>query len=296
MDSAHKVRLAFGNGLRPNIWHEFKDRFNISQIGEFYGSTEGNANMININNTPFSVGFNSALIPWVYPVQLIKVDKSTGKPIRNSNGLCCLCKPGEPGELMGRIIQKDLSRHFDGYVNQEATSKKIVRDVMRKGDIFFATGDILVKNELGYAFFLDRTGDTFRWKGENVSTTEVETTILSVVGLRDVAVYGVEVGNLEGKAGMAAISDPDNDLDIKHLNQSLKKLLPTYARPLFIRLLQAIDQTSTFKLAKTRLKSEGFDPDMAKSDKLFYFNGSMGEYQVLNGELYKAIQSGSIRM
>ncbi|EDV27525.1 uncharacterized protein TRIADDRAFT_21641 [Trichoplax adhaerens] len=295
VDKRHKVRLAFGNGLRRNIWHEFKDRFQIEQIGEFYGSTEGNANLINIDNTPFSVGFNSALIPWVYPVQLVKVDKATGKPIRGSNGLCIMCKPGEPGELMGRIVQKDLSRHFDGYVNQEATNKKIVRDVMRKGDSFFATGDILVKNELGYTFFLDRTGDTYRWKGENVSTTEVESTILSVVGFRDVAVYGVEVGNLEGKAGMAAVSDPNNDLDMEHLNQSLKKSLPPYARPLFIRLLLAIDQTSTFKLAKTRLKAEGFDPSKVDSDKLFYFNSSVGHYQTLDGEIYKAIQSGSIR-
>ncbi|KAF8765033.1 Long-chain fatty acid transport protein 1 like protein [Argiope bruennichi] len=209
-DRQHQVRLMFGNGLRPQIWQQFVDRFNIPNIGELYGSTEGNANVINIDNKVGAVGFMSRIIPTIYPVSLIKVDANTGEPIRDNKGLCIRCEPGEPGEFVGKIITSDPIRQFDGYVNQSATKKKIIRDCFTKGDMAFLSGDLLMMDEDGYLFFVDRTGDTFRWRGENVSTMEVEGMISNILHHTDSVVYGVEVPGNEGRAGMAAISDPEH--------------------------------------------------------------------------------------
>nr|XP_045610957.1 long-chain fatty acid transport protein 4-like isoform X4 [Procambarus clarkii] len=193
-DKRHNIRLMFGNGLRPNIWKDFQSRFSIPRISEFYGSTEGNANIINMDGKPGAVGFVSVLFPSVYPVALIKVDEDTREVVRDANGMCILCKPGEPGEFIGKIVKDDPVRDFHGYADDSATKKKIVRDVFKKGDYAFLSGDILMMDEEGYLYFKDRTGDTFRWKGENVSTNEVEAVISKVAGHADVVVYGVEVG------------------------------------------------------------------------------------------------------
>lgn len=192
-DREHSVRTMFGNGLRPQIWPQFVERFGIQQVAEFYGATEGNANIVNLDNTVGAIGFVSRILPAIYPISIIRADAATGEPIRGADGLCQRCEPNEPGVFIGKIAAGNPSRAFLGYVDKKASSKKVVRDVFRKGDAAFLSGDVLVADELGYLFFKDRTGDTFRWKGENVSTSEVEAQVSNVAEYRDTVVYGVEV-------------------------------------------------------------------------------------------------------
>ncbi|XP_026325418.1 long-chain fatty acid transport protein 4-like isoform X2 [Hyposmocoma kahamanoa] len=192
-DKQHTVRTVYGNGMRPIIWTDFVKRFNIKRVVEFYGATEGNANIVNVDNKTGSIGFISRIIPAIYPIAIIKVDPVTGEPVRNKHGLCELAKPNEPGVFIGKIQPNNPSRAFLGYVDKEASEKKIVRNVLSHGDSAFISGDIIISDDLGYLYFKDRTGDTFRWRGENVSTTEVESAISKCADQRDAVVYGVEV-------------------------------------------------------------------------------------------------------
>ena len=186
--------------------------------------------------------------------------------------------------------------NFKGYVNKRETSKKIGRDIFRKGDSYFLTGDLLITDEYGYLYFHDRIGDTFRWHGENVSTAEVEATMSKILGLRDVVVYGVKVPGTEGRAGMAAIADPDNKgIDLTALVQGLKKLLPSYAHPLFLRIVASVSVTGTYKFQKTKLRQEGFDLGAVK-DKLLYYDSNVKKYLDLDEEKYARIICGEIRM
>lgn len=193
-----------------------------------------------------SIGFISRIIPSVYPISIIKVDQSTGEPIRDAKGLCMPCEPNEPGVFIGKIIPNNPSRAFLGYVDKAASQKKIVSDVFQHGDSAFLSGDILVADEFGNLFFKDRTGDTFRWKGENVSTSEVEAVMSNLVDYKDVVVYGAEIRGQEGRAGMAAVLDPDETVDLNKLVAGVKKTLPSYARPILIRILRKIDLTGMF--------------------------------------------------
>ncbi|XP_062564532.1 long-chain fatty acid transport protein 4-like isoform X1 [Armigeres subalbatus] len=292
-DKAHKVRLIFGNGLRPQIWPQFVGRFNIPRVAEFYGATEGNANIVNIDNTVGAIGFVSRIIPQVYPISIIRADPATGDPIRGKNGLCQLCEPNEPGVFIGKILPNNPSRAFLGYVDKKASEKKIVRDIFKKGDAAFLSGDLLVADARGNLFFKDRTGDTFRWKGENVSTSEVEAEVSNASGYRDTVVYGVEIPNMEGRAGMAAVLDPERQVDLAKLAQTLKETLPSYARPMFVRLLTKVDMTGTFKLKKLDLQKEGFDPNVIE-DALFYLS-TKGTYESLTKEVFEQISRGEIR-
>lgn len=181
-----------------------------------------------------------------------------------------------------------------GYVDKKASDKKIVRDVFRKGDSAFLSGDILSADECGNLFFVDRTGDTFRWKGENCSTTEIEAQVSNEAGYRDSVVYGVEIVNMEGRAGMAAISDPEKTLDLKELGRNFKKSLPSYARPQFLRILEKIDITGTCKLKKLDLQKEGFNPNVIV-DKLYFLNAKTSEYDLLTPEIYEKILNQDIR-
>nr|XP_030736037.1 long-chain fatty acid transport protein 1 isoform X2 [Globicephala melas] len=198
-EGRHRVRLAVGNGLRPAIWEEFTERFGVRQVGEFYGATECNCSIANMDGKVGSCGFNSRILPNVYPIRLVKVNEDTMELLRDAQGLCIPCQAGEPGLLVGQINQQDPLRRFDGYISESATSRKITHSVFRKGDSAYLSGDVLVMDELGYMYFRDRSGDTFRWRGENVSTTEVEGVLSRLLGQTDVAVYGVAVpGAAEG--------------------------------------------------------------------------------------------------
>uniref|UniRef100_A0A3P8QSU4 Arachidonate--CoA ligase n=1 Tax=Astatotilapia calliptera TaxID=8154 RepID=A0A3P8QSU4_ASTCA len=291
----HRVRMALGNGLRQSIWEEFMNRFNISQIAEFYGATECNCSLGNFDNKMGACGFNSQILPFIYPIRLVRVDEETMELIRGPDGVCIPCKPGEPGQLVGRIIQNDPLRRFDGYVSQTATDKKIAHSVFKKGDSAYLSGDVLIMDKYGHMYFKDRTGDTFRWKGENVSTTEVEGTLSRLLDMKDVVVYGVEVPGAEGKAGMAAIADPSHSTNLEKFVKDMEKALPPYARPVFLRFLPEVNKTGTFKFQKTELRRDSFDPS-AVSGRLYFLDSSKGRYVQLDEELYRSILSGKCKL
>jgi len=293
-DKSHKVEIMWGNGLRPAIWKQFTERFNIKYIGEFYGATEGNSNVVNIDSKRGSVGFTSVLFPSVYPVSIIRLDEAAA-PMRGPDGLCVPCRPGEPGEFVGKIVKNHPSRGFDGYVDKTATDSKIIKDVLRKGDSYFRSGDLLYADEFGWMYFMDRMGDTFRWRGENVSTIEVESVISSVLEQTASVVYGVDVPGVEGKAGMAAIVEDAAKFDLDRFLSNLKAELPSYAIPLFLRVVRNLDITGTFKIRKMDLVREGFNPEVV-ADPLYFFDSSLGGYCPLDSCLYQEIVSMRCRL
>ncbi|CAD0196276.1 unnamed protein product [Chrysodeixis includens] len=292
-DAQHRVRIMVGNGMRYAIWQQIVDRFKVPQINEIYGATEGNANIINVDNTVGAVGFLPTLVPTrLHPIALVKAD-DTGALVRGPDGYCIRCKPNEPGMFIGLIAQGNASREYYGYVDKNDSNKKLIRDVFCKGDAAFVSGDILVADELGYLYFRDRTGDTYKWKGENVASAEVEDAISTSLEQRPCVVYGVSIPHLEGRAGMAAIADPSRSLQLRRLARDLDDSLPSYARPLFLRIMNDIEITSTFKLKKLQYQKEGFDPEVIK-EPLYFRCGS--DFVPVTPELYTNICSGKLKL
>jgi solute carrier family 27 fatty acid transporter 1/4 len=295
-DTQHCVKVAYGNGLQKELWERFQSRFQVPMIREYYGSTEGNISVINMTGKVGSCGFISVIDPFdLFPIILIKLDEVTEQPIRDSNGFCIVCQPGESGEIIG-LVQRNMFRRFDGYTNNEQTQKKLIHDVRQKGDDWFRSGDVFTYDEDGYLYFIDRIGDTYRWKGENVSTREVETVMSNLLEMRDVAVFGVPVPKTEGKAGMAVIAaDQAPDIDLIKLKSQLSTVLPHYTHPMFIRIVRSCNLTGTFKLKKGDLKAEGYNVHSV-TDPLFYFESqSTKQYKVLDREAYEAILNGTIQ-
>jgi fatty-acyl-CoA synthase len=295
-ETAHRLRLACGNGLRPDVWGEFQKRFRIPQILEFYAATEGNVSMFNFEAKLGAVG----RIPWFlkhrFPTKLVKFDIDAEQPVRDAKGLCIPCAANEIGEAIGKIL-KDPSRpgsRFEGYASAAETEKKILRDVFEKGDAWFRTGDLMRQDEHGYFYFVDRIGDTFRWKGENVATSEVQETITVFPGIKQANVYGVAVANREGRAGMAALV-VEPGLDLKALRDYLAAHLPDYARPLFLRILPEIDITATFKQKKFDLVREGFDPARV-ADPLYFNDPEAKTFVRLDQALHDRIQAGQAKV
>lgn len=295
-ETRHRLRLACGNGLRPDIWNVFRQRFGIPQIREFYAATEGNVLMFNFDGKPGAIG----RLPWFaahrFPMQLIRVDVETGEPLRTPDGFCIPAAPHEAGEAVGKIVQ-DAARpgnRFDGYSNAAENERKILRNVLEPGDAWFRSGDLMQRDEAGYFYFVDRIGDTFRWKGENVSTIEVAEIINLFEGVQESTVYGVPVPGRDGCAGMAALVC-NAACNLASLHAYLKRYLPAYARPLFLRIRDHIDATSTFKQKKIELARQGFDP--GKIDDPLYFNDPQAAAFVrLDATLYQRIQTGQARL
>jgi len=289
-ETRHKLRLACGNGLRPDIWDTFKTRFHIPQILEFYGATEGNVHMFNFEGKPGAVG----RIPWFvahrFPTEVVRFDVETQEPIRDSKGFCIRCAPDEAGEVIGRIVNDPQrpSARFEGYAALGQNEHKILRNVFQTGDAWFRTGDLMRRDRNGYFYFVDRVGDTFRWKGENVSTMEVAEAINAFPGIRDVTVYGVEVPGRDGRAGMAAIVCDDH-CDLGALHAHLREHLPDYARPLFLRIQSELEITGTFKQKKLDLVKEGFDPARV-ADPVYFSDAASNTFIPLDQELYESLQ------
>ncbi|CAK1591339.1 unnamed protein product [Parnassius mnemosyne] len=294
-DRAHNVKVIVGNGLRPQIWQEFVDRFGVERVLEFYGATEGNSNLVNLDSKMGAIGFLSRLVSSIYPLTLVKCDEITGDILRDENGRCITCGPHEPGLLLGKIDPKKAILTFSGYADKTASEKKMVRNVKVENDCYFNTGDILVMDHYGYFYFKDRTGDTFRWRGENVSTAEVEGVISNLVGLKDTVVYGVTIPNMEGKAGMAAIADPDNKLNLTELAKGLTSALPAYARPLFLRILPEPPLTATFKLKKKELIEQSYNPSL-NSDPIYFLDQKTESYVPVSEKLYNDIVQGNVKL
>jgi fatty-acyl-CoA synthase len=295
-ESKHRLRMVCGNGLRPDLWEQFKTRFHIPHILEFYGATEGNVNIFNFEGKPGSVG----RVPWFvahrFPIAVVKFDVERQRPIRNANGFCERCEPNELGEVIGRIVN-DASKpgnRFEGYAAVDQNEHKILRDVFKKGDSWFRTGDLMRKDKRGYFFFADRVGDTFRWKGENVSTTEVAEAINRFPGITDANVYGVTIPKYDGRAGMAAIVC-EGQCDLGALHAHLAANLPPYARPLFLRIQRQLDITGTFKQKKVDLVREGFNP-LATKDPIFFSDPQANTYVPLDAAFYLRLENGSIRL
>ena len=282
-DGDHALEIISGNGLRPDIWERFQQRFRIPLIREFYGATEGNAPIVNITGRPGMLGM-------LGPGQiLVRCDPVSGEIERDAEGLCTLARPGERGILLGRI--NAVSR-FDGYVDEEASRKKVVENVRKPGDRYFNSGDLLELHEDGWVSFADRIGDTFRWKGENVSTNEVAECLNDVEGVLESNVYGVEVPGADGRAGMASISC-DERFDLTAFGRHVVEALPSYQRPYFVRLQKEMRTTGTFKHQKVDYRREGYDPARV-ADPLYFLDGE--RYVPLDAALHAKIVDGTVTL
>jgi fatty-acyl-CoA synthase len=295
-ETKHRLRLACGNGLRPDVWPEFKRRFRIPQILEFYAATEGNVTLFNFDEREGSVG----RIPWFlashFPIKLVKFEVNSGQPVRDAEGLCVVSKPGEVGEAVGKIMNdpsKPAAR-FEGYAASAESERKILRDVLERGDVWFRTGDLMRQDKDGYFYFVDRVGDTFRWKGENVSTSEVSEAITAAPGVVEANVYGVTIPGHDGRAGMAALVIDPTKFDLAACRRWLNEHLPSYARPLFLRVRgELLDVTATFKQKKFDLVRQGYDP--AQTTDQIYFNDARAQaFVAVDAKLYEAINAGRV--
>jgi len=283
----HRLRLACGNGLRGEVWESFQSRFKIPQILEFYAATEGSVSLYNCEGKPGAIGRVPAYLAHRFPVALIRIDADSNTPLRDLSGHCIPCIPGEAGEAIGRIPSDSLTNF---YTDGAASEKKILRGVFADGDAWFRTGDLMRKDQAGYYYFLDRLGDTFRWKGENVATTEVAAVLAACPGIAQAVVYGVAIPGHDGRAGMATIVTTEN-FDITTLPARLTTL-PDYARPLFIRLRPAIDITGTFKFKTADLAREGYNT----SDPVWFHDRQTATMRPLDEALKSEITSGSLKL
>lgn len=288
-DKENSIRAIVGNGLRPDIWLDFKARFDIERIGEFYGASEGNGAFANIFNKDCTVGFGVA------PAKLVKYDVSSDEIVRDANGFCCEVANGEPGLLLFEVTEKS---QFEGYTNTEASDKKLLRNALQEGDIYFNTGDLMKTVKVGFSFgqkhyqFVDRVGDTYRWKSENVSTNEVGEIINNHKDIIFTNVYGVEIPGTDGRAGMASIVCKEglnvNNLDLTSLSEHIISNLPGYARPIFIRILNELPTTTTHKLQKNELRDQAYHLEQVEHDLLVLKPGET-VYCKLDSDFYDRI-------
>jgi fatty-acyl-CoA synthase len=291
-EAVHRLRLAFGNGLARDVWAVLEDRFGVPRILEFYGSTEGNVSMFNFDGRRGAMGRVAPYLAGLFNIELARFDAERQAPVRGPDGRCQRTAPGETGECLGAIAS-GARGEFSGYVDRAESEKKILRDAFRPGDAWFLTGDLMSRDVEGYFYFVDRVGDTFRWKGENVSTREVADALLAAPGVKEAIVYGVAVPHHDGRAGMAALV-VDRGFDPAALAPAIAANLPAYARPLFLRLTQAIATTGTFKPRKADLVAEGFDPARVP-DRLFVHDGEAG-FVPLDGGRHAQILAGEMRL
>ncbi|KAI3380998.1 hypothetical protein SNEBB_010370 [Seison nebaliae] len=273
VEKRQKIKNCIGNGMSKMFWNEFKNRFNIENIYEFYGA----------------VGFTSLLVPDLLPVKIIRNEKDNPlEPIRDAiTGLCIEAEPDEPGLLVGKITNGSPVRRFDGYVDNKATKRKILRNVLEEDDAYFSSGDILYHDREGFFYFVDRTGDTFRWKGENVSTKEIEIQISQIIR-NDCIVFGVEVPNNEGRCGMVVLVEEEGrEMDLDHLLKSMKESIASYAIPRFIRLVSTIKKTATYKYQKKDYQQESYKHF---SNGKIYYLWNKKEYRKLTQESFEELE------
>jgi fatty-acyl-CoA synthase len=295
-ETNHRIRLACGNGLAPEVWDSFKNRFRIPQIFEFYASTEGGVSLFNVQGKRGAIGHIPAYLAHRFSPALVVIDVEKGEPVRNEEGFCLRCAANQSGEAIGKLVEdpSNAGSRFEGYTNPEASARKILHDVFEPGDTWVRTGDLMRKDEQGYFYFVDRIGDTFRWKGENVATSEVSEVICAFPGVKHANVYGVTIPATEGRAGMAALVTED-EFSLTEFRRHLRSHLPPYARPLFLRIRKNMDLTGTFKYSKTDLVNDGFNP-VACKDAVYFDDLQSGALIRLDRELYDRIQKGDIRI
>jgi fatty-acyl-CoA synthase len=296
-EKRHKLRLVCGNGLRPDVWPEFERRFRIPTILEWYAATEGNVALFNFDGMPGAVGRIAWYMKRKFPVKVVKFDVEAGEAVRGPDGFCIECGPDEPGEAIGQILNDPTrpSARFEGYADPEATKRKVLPDAFEKGDRWFRTGDLMRRDADGYFYFVDRIGDTFRWKGENVATSEVQEAISVFPGVKDVNVYGVAIPGHDGRAGMAMLVPEPEGIDLEGLAAHIERSLPAFARPVVLRLGRELDVTGTFKQRKVDLAREGCDPRLV-SDPMYLACPAERRYAPLDVALYEDVAAKRVRI
>jgi len=304
LDKKHHVRLALGNGLRPDIWNRFKVRFGIESIAEFYGATEGPFSTYNYSSNDFAMGAVGRM-GWLFNstvgrrARLVAVDPASDEPYRDlKTGFCRVVRTGESGEMLF-ALPADTEKHFQGYFgDKSSTSAKVLRGVFKKGDAWFRTGDLLRQDSEGRVYFVDRIGDTFRWKSENVSTTEVA----HVVGLhpqvQEANVYGVELPHHDGRVGCVALAlhGEANGAALASLAQHVRAGLPRYAVPVFLRITKGTGahSTGTNKLQKHVLRAQGVSPHSVDGDELYWLKG--GVYEKFGHDEWAHLNGGRVKL
>lgn len=294
-ETRHRLRLVCGNGLRGDVWEAFQTRFAIPRILEFYASTEGNFSLYNVEGQPGAIGRIPSFLAHRFPAAIVQFDSGSGLPLRDAEGRCIRCAPGEAGEAIGRIGEAEArGGRFEGYTSAAESDKKVLRDVFAPGDAWFRTGDLMLRDDKGFFHFVDRIGDTFRWKGENVAASEVAEALAACPGVVDATVYGVSVPHADGRAGMAALV-VDDGFEPAALYRAIAERLPAFARPLFVRLRPTLEITGTFKQKKQDLIDQGFDPATV-NDPLYVVDAAAGCYVPLDRASYDRIAAGAIRL
>jgi fatty-acyl-CoA synthase len=293
-EATHRLRLCCGNGLRADVWERFQSRFRIPQILEYYAATEGTFALYNCEGQPGAIGRIPGFLAHRLPIALARFDVDSAQPWRGSDGFCERVPVGETGEALGLVASRgdDVGGRFEGYADADASTQKILRDVFRDGDAWYRTGDLMRQDSRGYYYFVDRVGDTYRWKGQNVSTTEVAETIAGCDGVEQAVVYGVAVPGADGRVGMAAIVT-GQEFDVQVLRGQLTGRLPEYARPAFLRILGALEHTDTFKPKVQELIHQGYNP-RAVSDALFVHERGSGRYTVVDDAVYARLLTGEL--
>jgi fatty-acyl-CoA synthase len=295
-DTNHRIRVACGNGLASEVWDGFKDRFQIPRILEFYATTEGGVSLFNAQGRRGAIGHVPAYLAHRFSPALVRFDVEREEPVRNDDGFCVRCAPNEIGEAIGKVVgdPSNVGGRFEGYTDKKASDEKILSNVFEAGDAWVRTGDLMRKDEKGFFYFVDRIGDTFRWKGENVATSEVSEAICAFPGVKHANVYGVAIPGTEGRGGMAALVI-ESSINLHALRKHLLSSLPAYARPLFLRIRDDIAVTGTFKYSKTDLVRQGYDPSSI-TDVLYFDDPESGAFVQLDKTLYDRIQDGQIRL
>ena len=295
-EQAHRVRLCCGNGLAGDVWEKFRHRFAIPRILEFYASTEGNVSLYNVEGKIGAIGRVPSFLAHRFPLALVRFDSAAGEPLRDEQGFCVRCAKNEVGEAIGRIPSGSShpGSRFEGYTSDAESERKILRDVFERGDAWYRTGDLMRIDESGYFYFMDRIGDTFRWKGENVASSEVAAAMTAFSGIIEASVYGVHLPASEGAAGMATIV-ANKALDLLQLREHLARRLPNYARPVFLRITDKIEPTPTFKHTKIDLRREGYNP-CSTSDPIYFDHPGEQAFIRLDRALYDQISAGKVRL
>jgi fatty-acyl-CoA synthase len=292
----HRVRVACGNGMSGDVWNEFKERFRIPAVFEFYASSEGGLSLFNVEGKPGSIGRVPPYLAHRLAPVLVRFDPETEQPSRDTRGFCVPAEPNEPGEALARVLSEasPTGSRYEGYTDPSASEEKLLRNVFQAGDVWVRTGDLMRRDEKGFFYYVDRVGDTFRWKGENVATTEVAETLCGFPGVKHAVVYGVKVPGADGRIGMAALT-VEGSLDLLRLREYMIASLAPYARPAFFRLRENCDVTGTFKYSKAELLKQEYNPEMI-SDALYFDNPETQTLHPLDPILYSRIQSGNVRL
>ena len=286
-DKNHTLKKLIGLGLRKEIWLEFKSRFNIEHIYEYYSSTEGFGPLVNFDEVPGMIGRdtnpNSAIA---------KVDIETGELIKTEDGFLIKCTSGDTGMSLLKI---EDAENYTKYRDNEKTKQRLIQNVFEPGDAYFKTFDFLKVHDDHWVSFADRFGDTFRWKGENVSTLEVENILDTHEMVLSSAVYGVSIPGTEGKAGMASLMvESASDIDIDTVSKFVSDSLPKYSVPVFLRIRETLALTGSYKITKVDLKREGYDIEKI-TDRIYCWDVSKKAYIPFNSDLYEQLKAGKLK-